>query len=201
MDNILELKTLIPDKAENGIKEVTGSIARGGAYAQELKETLKDEISDKVAFEGIAVQEVVKAEMHNVQEVVKTQDTAVQELVETKVRNLMCNTDVVILAIRQGFQQQQHEVAWNKTVIKTLLWVLWTLVTSVYCFVLGFGLAVVIQQGHIDPSDQAVLELVRFFRSLAVAMAPGMQIVAEFMHNIGVFKFAGIIVDVMIDRE
>jgi hypothetical protein len=32
-------------------------------------------------------------------------------------------------------------------------------------------------------------------------MAPGMQIVAEFMHNIGVFKFAGIIVDVMIDRE
>jgi len=86
----------------------------------------------------------------------------------------------------------------------------WTLFIMVNYFVLGFFLAVVIQQGPVDPSDQqgpvdpseqALRELVRSFHLLGVKMAPGVKSVAIFMHDVGIFKVLAFIVDIMIHHE
>jgi len=221
MDNILALNTLIGEKAEHVIDDVTAAVGRACAFAQDLTDKLEEKVVKELAVhsmamqnavkaEGMAVQELVKAQGMAVKELVEAKGSALQELVEAKVLTVNGKIDLVMLAIRAGFEQKQQNDTWKKTVMKTLYWVVWTLFIMVNYFVLGFFLAVVIQQGPVDPSDQqcpvdpsdqALLELVRYFRSLGVEMAPGVKRVAEFMHDIGVFKLVAIIVDVMIDRE
>ena len=163
-----------------------------------MQENIKEFKSQNDACEA-----AITAEGKAVRELVEAKGNALQELVEA-------NAKKVILAIREGFEQKQQDVAWYKTVMKTLFWLLWTGVIMVNFFVLGFFLAVVIQQGPVDPSDQqgpvdpsdqALRELVRSFRLLGVKMAPGVKSVAIFMHNMGVFKCLAIIADIMIDHE
>jgi hypothetical protein len=221
MDNIIALNTLIGEKAEYVIDDVKAAVGRACAFGQDLKDKLEEKVVKELAVhsmamqnavkaEGMAVQELVKAQGMAVKELVEAQGSALQDLVEAKVLTVDGKIDLVMLAIRAGFEQKQQDLAWYKTVMKTLFWLLWTGVIMVTFFMLGFFLAVVIQQGPVDPSDQqgpvdpseqAMRELVRNLRSLAVEMAPVVKRVAEFMHDMGAFKVLAIIADIMIDHE
>jgi hypothetical protein len=221
MDNILALDTLIGEKAEHVIHDVTASVGRACAFAQDLTDKLEEKVVKELAVhsmamqnavkaEGMAVQELVKAQGMAVKELVEAKGSALQDLVEAKVLTVNDKIDLVMLAIRAGFEQKQQDVACYKTVINTLFWLLWTGGIMVTYFVLGFYLAVVIQQGPVDPSDQqgpvdpvdqALRELVRSFNLLGVKMAPGVKSVAIFMHDIGVFKVLAFIADIMIHHE
>jgi len=221
MDNILGLKTLIGEKADYVIHDVSAAVGRACAFGQVLTDKLEEKVFKELAVhsmamqnavkaEGMAVQELVKAQGMAVKELVEAQGSALQDLVEAKVLTVDGKIDLVMLVIRAGFEQKQQDIAWYKTVMKTLFWLLWTGSIMVTYFVLGFYMAVVIQQGPVDPSDQqgpvdpsdeALRELVRNLRSLAVEMAPVVKRVAEFMHDMGAFKVLAIIADIMIDHE
>jgi hypothetical protein len=214
MDNILALNNLIGEKSEHIIDNVTAGLGRACVFLEEkvVKELAVHSMAmqNAVKAEGMAVQELVKAQDMAVKELVEAQGSALQDLVEAKVLTVDGKIDVVMLAIRAGFEQKQQDLAWYKTVMKTLFWLLWTGVIMVTFFMLGFFLAVVIQQGPVDPSDQqgpvdpsdqAIRELVRNLRSLSVEMAPVVKRVAEFMHDMGAFKVLAIIADIMIDHE
>jgi hypothetical protein len=194
--------------ASNTWQSVVNSLL--GTYQASLLDKLKIALVVKMKADGMAVQELVKAQGMAVKELVEAKGSALQELVEAKVLTVNGKIDLVMLAIRAGFEQKQQDVAWYKTVMKTLYWVVWTLLITVNYFVLGFFMAVVIQQGPVDPSDQqgpvdpsdqTLRELVRYLRSLAVEMAPGVKRVAEFMHDMGAFKVLAIIANIMIDHE
>ena len=131
---------LVVEQAKHVIDNMGGSNALLGTYQASLIDGLKTALDANMAREGTAVQEAVKAEVHTIN----------------------CNFDLVLHALRYSLEKQQQKVQWQKRMINTLLFVLWTVLCAVLSFVAGIGCAVAMKQGEIDPDNEHVIKVWSF---------------------------------------